>query len=137
MQELPVPQALQAFFLWVQGMMKYIPENTQIKALNMAKSTVCNVLSEVMVATAVPPGLEAGFAQPLMAVPMQPMEYRDTWVVQFMDKAEDEDSLNKGTLDEGRHLTLATPEDNYFLGLKYTEDQTEEMVMSPPRLLTP
>ena len=68
--------------------MKYIPENTQIKALNTAKSTVCNVLSEVMVATAVPPGLEAGFTQPVMTTLTQLMEYRDTWAVQIMDKAE-------------------------------------------------
>ena len=54
----------------------------------MAKSTVCNVLSVVMVATAVPPGLEAGFTQPVMATLTQPVEYRDTQIVQFMDEAE-------------------------------------------------
>ena len=55
--------------------------------------------------------------------------------------AKEENSLNEGILDEGGHLTpideLASPEDDYFLGLEYTEDQAEEMVMSPPRLLTP
>ena len=50
-------------------MMKYVPENMQIKALNAAKSTICNVLSEVMVAIAVPAELEAGFTQPVMAAP--------------------------------------------------------------------
>ena len=54
MQELPVPRALQAFFCWVSGMMRYVPESTQIEALNAAKSTICDMLSEVMVATAVP-----------------------------------------------------------------------------------
>ena len=81
MQELPVPWVLQTFFLWVQGMMKYVPENMQIKALHVAKSTICDVLSEVMVATAVPQGLEAGFAQPVVAAPTQ-------LVVQFIDEAE-------------------------------------------------
>ena len=55
--------------------------------------------------------------------------------------AQEEDGLDEGILDEGGHLTpidnLASPEDDYFLGLKYIEDQAEEMVMSPPRLLTP
>ena len=55
--------------------------------------------------------------------------------------AVEEDSLDEGILDEGRHLTpidnLASSEDNYFLVLKYTEDKAEEMVMSSPRLLTP
>ena len=54
----------------------------------MAKSTICDVLNEVMVATVVPPGLEAGFAQPVMASPIQLMGYRDTRVMQFMDEAE-------------------------------------------------
>ena len=54
----------------------------------MAKSTICDVLSEVMVATAVPQGLEAGFTQPVMTAPAQPMEYGDTCVVWFTDEAE-------------------------------------------------
>ena len=78
MQELPVPQVLQAFFLWVQGMIKYVPENTQIKAFNVAKSTICNVLTDIMVAIAVPPGLEADFAKPVIATSTQLMEHRDT-----------------------------------------------------------
>ena len=41
-----------------------------------------------MVATAVPPGLKAGFTQPVMAAPTQLMEYRDTRVVWFMNEAE-------------------------------------------------
>ena len=51
--------------------------------------------------------------------------------------AEEEDGLDEGILDEGRHLTpiddLASPEDDYFLGLEYTKDQAEEIVVSPPR----
>ena len=86
MQESPVPRALQAFSWWVGRMMRYIPESTQIKALNAAKSTICDMLSEVMVATAVPPGLEAGFAHPVRMAPMQPSEDRDIHVVQFMDE---------------------------------------------------
>ena len=77
MQELPVPRALQVFFLWVGRMMKYIPESTQLKALNAAKSTICDMLSEVMVATAVPLGLEAGFAQPVTTALTQLSEDRD------------------------------------------------------------
>ena len=53
--------------------------------------------------------------------------------------AEDDDSLDKGILDEGRQLTpindLASPEDSYFLGFKYTDEMTDKMVLSPPRLL--
>ena len=63
MQELPVPRALQAFFWWVSAMMRYMPESTQIKALNAAKLTICDMLSEVMVKMAIPLGMEAGFAQ--------------------------------------------------------------------------
>ena len=66
MQELPVPRALQDFFWWVSVMMRYVTESTQIKALNAAKSTICNMLSEVMVKMTVPLGMEAGFAQPVM-----------------------------------------------------------------------
>ena len=77
MHELPVPRALQAFFWWVSVMMRYIPESTQIKALNAAKSTICDMLSEVMANTAVPPGLEAVFAQPVMTTLTQPLEDRD------------------------------------------------------------
>ena len=51
--------------------------------------------------------------------------------------ADEEDSLDEGILDEGGHLMptddLALPEDDYLLGLEYTEDKAEEMVMSPPR----
>ena len=51
--------------------------------------------------------------------------------------AEDDDSLNEGILDEGRQLTpiddLASPEDSYLLGFEYTDEQTEEMVLSPPQ----
>ena len=45
MEELPVPRALQTFFWWVSAMMRYIPEGIQIKALNAAKSTICDMLS--------------------------------------------------------------------------------------------
>ena len=72
LQELPVPRALQAFFWWVNAMMRYIPESTQIQAVNAAKSTICDTLSEAMVNTAVPPGMEAGFAQLVMATAALP-----------------------------------------------------------------
>ena len=62
MQELPVPRALQAFFWWVGVMMRCVPGITQIKTLNAAKLTICNMLSEVMVKMIIPPGMEAGFA---------------------------------------------------------------------------
>ena len=54
LQELPVSRALQAFFWWVNVMMRYIPESTQIWAVTAAKSTICDMLSEAMVNTAVP-----------------------------------------------------------------------------------
>ena len=41
-----------------------------------------------MVNTAVPPGMEAGFAQPVMAAAALPPIDKDTCVVQFMDKSE-------------------------------------------------
>ena len=88
MQELLVPRALQTFFWWVSPMMRYVPESTQIKALKAAKSTICNLLSEVMVKTAVPPGMEAGFTQPVMTILTQLLEDKDMQVVQFMDKQE-------------------------------------------------
>ena len=46
LQELPVPRALQAFFWWVNVMMRYIPESIQIWAVNAAKSTICDMLNE-------------------------------------------------------------------------------------------
>ena len=59
--------------------------------------------------------------------------------VENEEAAEDDDSLDKGILDEGRWLTpisnLVSPEDSYLLGFEYTDEQTGEMVLSPPRLL--
>ena len=81
LQELPVPRALQAFFWWVNVMMRYIPENTQIRAVNAAKSTICDTLSKTMVNTAVHPGIKAGFAQLVMATAAPPPEDKDTHVV--------------------------------------------------------
>ena len=50
--------------------------------------------------------------------------------------ADDDDSLDKGILDEGRQLTpiddLASPEDLYFLEFECTGGQAEKMVQSPP-----
>ena len=78
LQELPVPRALQAFFWWVNAMMRYIPESTQIPAVNAAKSAICDTLSKAMLNTAVPPGMEAGFAQLVMAAAAPPPEDKDT-----------------------------------------------------------
>ena len=88
LQELPVSRALQAFFIWVNAMMRYIPESVQIWDVNAAKSIICDMLSETMVNTVVPPGMEAGFAQPVMAAAAPPPEDKDTCVVQFMDESE-------------------------------------------------
>ena len=77
MQEFPLPRALQAFFWWVSAMMRYVPESTQMKALNAAKLTICDMLSEVMVKTAIPPGMEVGFTQLVMTMLTQPLENRD------------------------------------------------------------
>ena len=64
LQELPVPRAMQAFFWWVNAVMRYIHQSTQIWAVNAAKSTICDTLSETMVNTDVPPGMEAGVCLP-------------------------------------------------------------------------
>ena len=58
-------------------MMRYVPESTQIKVLNAAKLTICNMLSEVMVKTEIPPGMKAGFAQPVITTLIQLPEDRD------------------------------------------------------------
>ena len=81
-------RALQAFFWCVSVMMRYMPESTQIKALNAAKLTICDMLSEVMFKTAIPPGMKAGLAQPVMTALIQLLEDRDVHVVQFMDEQE-------------------------------------------------
>ena len=47
-----------------------------------------SVLSETMVNTAVSPGMEAGFAQLVMATAALPPEDKDTHVVQLMDESE-------------------------------------------------
>ena len=60
----------------------------QIWAVNAAKSTICDMLSKTMVNTAVPPGMEAGFAQLVMAAAAPPPEGKDKCVVQFMDESE-------------------------------------------------
>ena len=65
-----------------------MPESTQIKALNAAKLTICDMLSEVMVKTTIPPGKEAGFAQLVMTTLIQLLEDREVQVVQFMDEQE-------------------------------------------------
>ena len=57
-------------------------------AVNAAKSAICDTLSKAMVNTAVPPGMEAGFAQLVMAAAALPPEDKDTRVVQFMDESE-------------------------------------------------
>ena len=88
LQELPVPKVLQAFFWWVNVMMRYIPEGTLIWAVNAAKSTICDMLSETMVNTAATPGMEAGFAQLVMATVAPPPEGKDKYMVQFMDESE-------------------------------------------------
>ena len=53
--------------------------------------------------------------------------------------AEDDDSLDKGILDEGGQLTpiddLVSPEDSYFLGFEYTDKEADKMVLSPCRPL--
>ena len=46
------------------------------------------MLSEVMIKTAVPPGLEAGFTQPIMTTLTQLSENSDMQVVQFIDEQE-------------------------------------------------
>ena len=51
--------------------------------------------------------------------------------------ANEDDSLDEGILDEGGQLTpidnLASPEDLYFLEYECPEDQTEKIIMFPPR----
>ena len=45
----------------------YVSEKTQVCAINAAKSTICDVLSEEMANTAVPTGYKEGYVQPVMA----------------------------------------------------------------------
>ena len=66
-EDQPIPRVLQSFYLWVSGMMMYVSEKTQVHAINAAKSKICDVLSEEMANTAVSPGFEEGYAQPVMA----------------------------------------------------------------------
>ena len=86
-EDQPVPRVLRSFYWWVNGMMKYVPEKTQVHAINAATSTICDVLSEAMANTTVPPGFEEGYAQPVMAPSAQQPEGRDTHVVQFLDES--------------------------------------------------
>ena len=115
MQELSVPRALQAFFWWVGVMMIYVPESTQIKALNVAKLTICDILSEVMVKMAVPLGMEAGFAQPVMTALIQPLEDRDMRVVQFMDEQEGGGEPQATAVQQSCEKTPYQAEDPYRL----------------------
>ena len=46
------------------------------------------MLSKTMVNTAVPPGMGAGFAQPVMAAAAPPPKGNDKCMVQFMDESE-------------------------------------------------
>ena len=62
-------------------------EKTQVHAINTAKSTICDVLSEEMANTAVSPGFEEGYAQPVMASMAREQESRDICVVQFLDES--------------------------------------------------
>ena len=66
-EDQPIPRVPQSFCLWVSGMMMYVLEKTQVHTINAVKSTICDVLSEEMANTAVPPGFEEGYAQPVMA----------------------------------------------------------------------
>ena len=72
--------------------MKNVPESTQIRALNAANTSICNILSEVMIFTTTPPGMEAGFAQLILAAPVQLLQVttgdQDIRVVQFTDETE-------------------------------------------------
>ena len=63
----PILRVLQSFYWWVNGMMMYVSEKTQVCTISTAKLTICDVLSEEMANTAVPPGFEEGYAQPVMA----------------------------------------------------------------------
>ena len=66
-EDQPTPRVLQSFYWWVSGIMIYVSEKTQVHAINAAESTICDVLSEEMANTAVPPGFEEGYAQPVTA----------------------------------------------------------------------
>ena len=66
-EDQPIPRVLLSIYWWVSGMMTYVSEKTQVCTINAAKSTICDVLSEEMANTAVPPGFEGGYAQPVMA----------------------------------------------------------------------
>ena len=88
-EDQPIPRVLQSFYWWVSGIMMYVLEKTQVCAINTAKPMICDVLSEEMANTAVPPGFEEGYAQPVMSHMAWQPESRDTHVVQFLDESGD------------------------------------------------
>ena len=86
-EDQPIPRVLQSFYWWISGMMTNMLEKTQVCAINTAKSTICDVLSEEMANTAVPSVFEEGYEQPVMAPTAWQPESRDTHVVQFLDES--------------------------------------------------
>ena len=77
-EDQPIPRVLQSFYWWISEMMTYVLEKTQVCAINAAKSTICDILSEEMANTAVPPGFEEGYAQPVMDESGGGSDYRAT-----------------------------------------------------------
>ena len=52
---------------WSRGNSQIPPLSQILHAINDAKSTICDMLSEAMANTTIPPGFEEGYAQPVMA----------------------------------------------------------------------
>ena len=59
-EDQPIPRVLQFFYWWVSRTMTYVSEKTQVHAINLTKSTICDMLSEEMANTAVPQALKRG-----------------------------------------------------------------------------
>ena len=125
-EDQPIPRVLQSFYWWVSGMMMYVSEKTQVCAINAARSTFCDVLSEEMANTAVPPGFEEGYAQPVMT--SMALESKDTHVVQFLDESGGGgDSwlwpVEKGMGQQATHLRNLVDQDHntlVFVAIKRT-----------------
>ena len=106
-------------------MMKYVPECTQIRGLNTAKSTICDILSEVMVTTAAPPGMEAGFTQPIMATPAQLSRDRDVQEVQFMDEVEGSGKPQATAVQDSHEMTPYWTEETSKSSQQNSDSQAE------------
>ena len=82
------------------------------------------MLSEVMVKTAVPLGMEAGFAQPVMTTLIQLLEDRDMRVVQFMDEQEGGGEPQATAVQQSHEKTKCQTEEPHRLRSQDSDSHT-------------